>query len=421
MSFRDDWPKAPDDNSDFDGKKLLDLVSNGNSPFQGVWDVNLLIREVEENLGAKVVDIPDVFKGSNNYGFHLKLSNHLDVVARLARGDVNMPGYDGFPVHVQVPEVKFEMAVYELLCSEPGILASRLLYNRIPAQHVGPRLGPPPDIMGRRLFLFEKTEGENNVWADLNFEQKACLLAQTARIRASLFNFNLPLDFAATWLRERLFEQKPKSLPIPVGHTRDFCIALFTSKIEATIGSLGDMIGWEDDNNSVGPIAAAAKHSLLRLIPYIMPEDSNDTSLYRLVLEHGDFGIHNMSITMDANKQPLVTSLFDWETGCIVPAILSDPLMAVWVDLVTDENATPSFTRVPDDATLDDRVQYMAWAKQYFTALFNQAPQYKSAIRSGKDARHLWFALREWRGDDPEGYFGELGAWAERRLKELAV
>lgn len=160
-----------------------------------------------------------------------------------------------------------------------------------------------------------------------------------------------PLDFAATWLRERLFEQKPKSLPIPVAPTREFCDALFTSKIEATIGNIGDMIGWEDDNNTVGPIAAAAKQSLLRLIPHIMPADSDQTSLYRLVLEHGDFGIHNMSITMDANGQPLVTSLYDWETGCIVPAILSDPLMAVWVDLVTDENVAPSFIRVPDDAT----------------------------------------------------------------------
>ena len=70
------------------------------------------------------------------------------------------------------------------------------------------------------------------------------------------------------------------------------------------------MIGWEDDNNTVGPIAGAAKQSLLHLIPHIMPVDS-DGSLYRLVLEHGDFGIHNMSIMIDANGQPLVTSLYD--------------------------------------------------------------------------------------------------------------
>jgi hypothetical protein len=90
-----------------------------------------------------------------------------------------------------------------------------------------------------------------------------------------------------------------------------------------------------------------------------MPADRDQTSFYRLVLDHGDFGIHNMSITRDANGQPLVTSLYDWETGCIAPAILSDPLMAVVADLVADENAAPSFTRVSDYATLEDRVQYM--------------------------------------------------------------
>lgn len=104
------------------------------------------------------------------------------------------------------------------------------------------------------------------------------------------------------------------------------------------------MIGWEDDNNIVGPIAAAAKQSLLRLVPYILPPENDQKALYRLVLEHGDYGIHNMSITMDAKGQPLVTSLYDWETGCIVPAILSDPLMAVSIDLVVDDNAAFSIT-----------------------------------------------------------------------------
>lgn len=126
------------------------------------------------------------------------------------------------------------------------------------------------------------------------------------------------------------------------------------------------MIGWEDDDNIVGPVAVAAKQSLLRLIPHIMPADSSHASLYRLVVDHGDFGIHNMSITMDANGNPLVTSLYDWETGCIVPTILSDPLMAVAVDLVTDENAKPSITRVPSDATPSDHVQYMEWTRHYF-------------------------------------------------------
>jgi hypothetical protein len=39
------------------------------------------------------------------------------------------------------------------------------------------------------------------------------------------------------------------------------------------------MIEWEDGNNTVGPIAAAAKESLLRLIPHIMPVGSDQGSL----------------------------------------------------------------------------------------------------------------------------------------------
>ncbi|KAG9233075.1 hypothetical protein BJ875DRAFT_465133 [Amylocarpus encephaloides] len=70
-----------------------------------------------------------------------------------------------------------------------------------------------------------------------------------------------------------------------------------------------------------------------------MPADSDQTSLYHLVLEHGDLGIHSMSIT-------------------------------------TDENATPSFIQMLD-ATSNDRVQYMVWVRQY------QAPNYERA-RQGK-------------------------------------
>ena len=95
------------------------------------------------------------------------------------------------------------------------------------------------------------------------------------------------------------------------------------------------MIGWESDDNVVGPIAAAAKQSLLRLIPDFLPfedRNHNQSLLYRLVLDHGDFGVHNMSIKMNTDGQPIMTSVFDWETAHIVPAILSNPAMAVAVD-----------------------------------------------------------------------------------------
>jgi hypothetical protein len=64
-----------------------------------------------------------------------------------------------------------------------------------------------------------------------------------------------------------------------------------------------------------------------------------------------------------------------------VPAILSDPLMAVWVDLVIGENAAPSFIRVPDYATPDDRAQYMTWIFQ--GASFVQASSFSAHERRG--------------------------------------
>jgi len=66
MSFRDDWP-VMQDGSEYDGKQLFSLVRNNESPFAGLWDVKQLIEEVEENLNVKVIDIPSVTMGSNNY------------------------------------------------------------------------------------------------------------------------------------------------------------------------------------------------------------------------------------------------------------------------------------------------------------------------------------------------------------------
>ena len=40
--YCDEWPKMRDGN-DLDGKQLLSLVRSGNSPFKGLWEVNLLI------------------------------------------------------------------------------------------------------------------------------------------------------------------------------------------------------------------------------------------------------------------------------------------------------------------------------------------------------------------------------------------
>ncbi len=83
-----------------------------------------------------------------------------------------MPDFEGFPFEKQAAELEFEVAVHELLRSDPNILVSRLLYHRASVQHVGPSLEPPQDIAGRCLYLFERSEGTNNVFQDLSPEQR---------------------------------------------------------------------------------------------------------------------------------------------------------------------------------------------------------------------------------------------------------
>ncbi|KAG6810771.1 hypothetical protein H0H92_010399 [Tricholoma furcatifolium] len=340
------------------------------------------------------------------------MSNGRDIVARLGRDDVNMPAFRGFPIRYQIVEAEFEAAVYTKLRSDPHIRSSHLIYYRAPSQYYDymDRTSLPREITGRRLFVFERPAAKQKSWVNLNLEDRMCAILQAARIRAALFNFDLGPEVPTKFLLDRLFPPRPTRFPVPVAPTREFCISLLESKIHATIGEIGDLIGWETYNAvfRVGPVTVAAKQTLLRLVPHILPCGDDEDSLYRFVLDHGDFGDHNMFTTEDENGQPIVESLFDWELGYITPAILSDPQMSVGVWLVVDENAKPSIRHVEASSAI---------------VLFAEAPEYKRAIRAGKDARFLWYALRDWNAqkDDPEIYFGDLGAWAERKLEKLNV
>lgn len=89
-------------------------------------------------------------------------------MVRLGRGDVNMPGYDGFSLAWLAEETKFEADVYNLLKDESSIKASTMLYHRVPKEYPGSHLEVPKDSAGRRLFVFEKPEGEINVWTELD-------------------------------------------------------------------------------------------------------------------------------------------------------------------------------------------------------------------------------------------------------------
>ncbi|KAJ5273311.1 hypothetical protein N7478_008436 [Penicillium angulare] len=174
----------------------------------------------------------------------------------------------------------------------------------------------------------------------------------------------------------------PESLSLPVAPTREFWAHVIESKINATMRNEGDMIGWEDDNETVGPVALAAKGSLLRALPHIMPLEHTDQCLCRFVLENGDFGIHNTTVKKLPSERALVTSLYDWETGCIAPAILSDPLVAVNpVDLITDGSGGPSVTRLPKDATPSDLETYAVWARHYIRVCYSLTPLFGIRFR----------------------------------------
>lgn len=95
-----------------------------------------------------------------------------EMVVRMARGDVNMPDSDGFAMERQIPEVLFEAATYDLLRNEAEVRASRLLYYRAPVLKPGPKVQIPSDLSGRRIFVFERSNGTNNIWKGLDAESK---------------------------------------------------------------------------------------------------------------------------------------------------------------------------------------------------------------------------------------------------------
>ncbi|KAJ7475227.1 hypothetical protein B0H11DRAFT_1918200 [Mycena galericulata] len=437
LSWWDEWPV------DFDGTKLFQSLENDDPPIKFRFDVREVMKEVEELLGSKVVDIPQVGKGSNYFGMHFCLADARDVLVRISRCDFNSLGYAGATsdeitgmVEQQVLDVQFEAEIYRLLRPHREILTSDLLYYRAPLYTPNVKSSPPPHhTLGRTLFVFAKTEGAGHVWPDdtenrvtnsvlrTSSELAQCpllqlrLLKQCARLRAALFSLALPMDFVISWLPR--CPPSAKSMKTPIAPTRDFAIAFLTAKIEEMIPNEVRTVGWAEDHTVVGPHASRARKSLLRLVPLIMPMppegDHHDVSgFYRLVL---DFGTHNMAVTDTA--PPKLTSLYDWETAHIVPAILSDPQMATYVDLVMDADCVPAISRTWDGMKDEECVEYRGYAEHYYRTLTEQAPHYIRAIKAGKDARHIWFALKSWRGEDPEQYFDQLGSWADIRFREI--
>jgi hypothetical protein len=211
------------------------------------------------------------------------------------------------------------------------------------------------------------------------------------------------------------------------------------TRIEATIKGEGDMIGWEDDEETNGPNAWRAKRTLQEVVPHLLPEH-NDGVLYRLMLEYGDFGIHNTSVTKDDQGNPSSPFLYDWETACIVPALLADPLVAADpVNLIAYSCAEPAASQAPESATATDPENFEAWSKCCFKVgcfIMTMCSSPDMACGSGctstfqiskslsKPAKTFHIcgshcAIGEESGS--EAFFGNLWDWAEGRVKELSV
>lgn len=361
-------------------------------------------------------------------GFHLKLSDGRDVLARIANADVNMPGYEGPSQASRQRDLEFETDTYRLLLGTVAqIPSSRPLFSRHCHRYDdGPTGEIPKDISGRALMVFDMTRGQKSIWDELDDGQRVgklfcplnitqiekkgalsesvssanqfltqhSLLAQAATIRAAMLNLELPSAFISRWIMWRAFQPAGAALvpsqllPAPIGGSRDFCISMFTARVEALIKNEGHVVvvvGREGEDQDPdrhqdhalvsSPRAlrlAAAKHSILRFLPHMLPPEegggdgAEGRGFYRLVLQHDDYGIHNMSILVDDGQQVSITSVFDWESASIVPVILSEVDFLVHSRfLAANEGGQPTWRM--RDSSEEPQPQWHAENQKYAT------------------------------------------------------
>lgn len=100
------------------------------------------------------------------------LKDGRNIIARVSRGDMNKPDFDSNAIDKQIKEDHFELAVYDALVPLGDPFNCRPLYHRDPKRSDGSVLA---SNHGRRLFLFQKAEGETfdyPRWRALNNRQK---------------------------------------------------------------------------------------------------------------------------------------------------------------------------------------------------------------------------------------------------------
>lgn len=79
-----------------------------------------------------------------------------------------MPGYDGWTIETMVKRFTLEVKIYELLQGWTKIPTPRLLFARPCQQRTETQKTPPWDTIGRQLVVFERANGESNIWRELS-------------------------------------------------------------------------------------------------------------------------------------------------------------------------------------------------------------------------------------------------------------
>ncbi|KAF4119353.1 hypothetical protein GMORB2_4872 [Geosmithia morbida] len=402
------WPLNPD-GTDWDGTGLMPRVNSGQCPFdQGLGysiDIPHLVREIEMHLECSVTDIPHASFGASNFGFAITTADGRTLIARLSRVDTNREVAAGTdPLRARSDDA-FELAAYNALYALGEPFDCRPLYSR--DADTAPAHAPVAPNQGRRVFVFVKADGHPyryGHWRELTAEQKA-------------------------WERTLGGDaRRLTSFPVPaVEPTRGFCMALVRARIEAVFATGGDEAEGKDVKDS-NAVLDGVRRTLLRLLSLSLPRDGSEqrqkhreAELYRFVLDHGDFGIHNMTLARDDDDMPRITSVFDWEHGCVVPAILSEPRMITTADLVLSADyLKPIFERWGDGSAPDKMAEYRNDTAKYYKELFKQAPEYESILGAGRDVRRIWISLRDHRNrQDSIAYFKQLETWAKTRIAIL--
>ncbi|KYK56479.1 hypothetical protein DCS_03479 [Drechmeria coniospora] len=416
----DHWPKEPDGNP-WAGEDLPALMAADKDPFEKTLDVRALVAEVEKAVGQSVQNIPLVTCGAHNYGFQVRLEKGPDLVIRVSRSNANGVNPRGRALALsQCPDYTFELAVYDALHPLGLPFDCRPVYHRLAKPTKLQPVSRPTHVSGRHVIVFKKAKGHRYDyprWRPLNSWWKHTILASSAAAAASLFMYNPPSPFCRRWLVSRVLGDEPQVYELIVEPTRDFCFALVAARIYNTFVYLQKKLSGQPELRFAYPLSTV-ENCLLQLLPIFMPKvgsEEDERKLYRLVLDHGDFGMHNMTIVRDHQLcRTEITSVYDWEAATIVPAVLSEPRMVVTVDLVLDADGNPSISRWGDGDRPGRLKEYKIWTKYYFQKLFSAAPEYESVIKSALEIRRIWFALRDCREGDAVRQFNRLGTWAIR-------